>query len=302
VSARVLITGAGGFVGAYLAEGLAAAGLAVTGFDRRFDAGTRERLAGIDLVEAELTREALDALGGFDLVIHGAAVTTAPSEFGLSDFAHVRHNCDLVLDALDFARSCGARDFVFISSSGVFGAEDSSRVLLETTPAHGKSAYAMAKRAGEIFVEGANGAGLRAIAVRLGPIYGPEEAERDTRRNLSPLRRWIDAGARGEPILVEIPDARRDWTFAPDLPGALLALLARQPAIKGIIHLTSGEAMDDADLALRIARHFGVACELANEPMGPVRVPMSSCRIRPDELYRWTPLQQGLSLMLEGRT
>lgn len=295
---RVLITGAGGFVGTCLAEGLAGAGLAVTGIDRQFDDAARARLAGVDCIACDLAGGVPEGLGAFDIVIHGAAITTGPGDLGLSDAAHLRLNCDLTLAALDFARACGARDFVFISSSGVFAAEDGGEVLLETMPANGGIPYALAKRAGEMFAEGLSGPGLRAVAIRLGPIYGEGEAVRPTRRNLSPLRRWIDAGLDGTPILVESPQSRRDWTYGPDLPHALLALLDHEPAISGVYHLTSGEAIGDVELAQRIASHFGVAMIAQDPPAFAARKPMSSARIAPEDLYGWTPLSTGLSRLM----
>jgi hypothetical protein len=47
------------------------------------------------LCEAALTKAALEPLGGFDLVIHGAAITTAPDEFGATaiDHAGATPNC-----------------------------------------------------------------------------------------------------------------------------------------------------------------------------------------------------------------
>jgi UDP-glucose 4-epimerase len=298
MTTRALITGAGGFVGTYLAEGLAAAGVEVTGFDRSFDPAARARLGAVRLVEGALTKAALHGLGTFDLVIHGAAITTPPAAFGLSDVGFIKANCDLLFDCLDFAVACGARDFVFISSSGVFEAEDAEGVLLETTPASATSPYAVAKRAGEVVTDAANDRGLRAIAIRLGPIYGPGETVRDTRVSMSPIRRWIDAGSGGQPIVVELPDASRDWTYGPDLPGALLALLGQQPPLSGVFHLTSGEAIDDLSLAQRIAAHFGVECTIPRQA-GPTRVPMSSCRIAPEALHHWTPLSTGLAKLLE---
>ncbi|MGV3650603.1 MAG: NAD-dependent epimerase/dehydratase family protein [Devosia sp.] len=300
MSRRVLITGAGGFVGTCLAEGLALAGLEVTGIDASFDAAARLRLSACRLIECDLSDGMPSGLGRFDIVIHGAAVTTSPEDFGLSPARHVKLNCDLTLAALDFAGECGASDFVFISSSGVFGAEDGDAVLLEDMSANGRIPYALAKRAGEMLAEGLAGPAIRAISIRLGPIYGEGEAVRETRRNLSPMRRWIDAGRRGAPVMVESPASHRDWTYGPDLPHALLALLDREPAISGVYHLTSGEAIADMDLARRIAAAFDVGVIAQDPPAFAPRKPMSSARIPPKSLYSWTPLATGLSRMMEA--
>ena len=84
--ARVLITGAGGFVGSHLAIGFAALGYQVTALDRGFDPATRSRLSGIGLTEADLG--APDALipdlGDGCTIIHAAALTTNPAAMGMT--------------------------------------------------------------------------------------------------------------------------------------------------------------------------------------------------------------------------
>lgn len=296
---RTLVTGAAGFVGRFIAAGLRDLGHAVTCLDRGFDAVARQHLNGLHLVEADLARDPLPVLDRFDLVIHGAAITTADPALGLSEMATIRANCDMVLAALELAAACVASDFVFLSSSGVFEAKDADGVLTERTPARSTLPYAVAKRAGELFVEAANSPVLRALAVRLGPIYGPGERANLTRRHVSPIQRWLDAARRGETIVVDLPLARRDWTFAPDLPVALVNLLALQPALSGVVHLTSANAVDDLELAAQIAAAFGVG--VVRQENATRRLPMTSDRIDLAALTDWTPLQTGLARMMEAQ-
>lgn len=296
---RALVTGAGGFVGSFLAEGFIAAGHDVVAFDRAFDSPVRARLAGATLVEAAINAEALGELESVDLVIHGAAITTTPSALGLSEIEHIRLNCNALLDVVAFARDCGARDFISLSSSAVFDTVDGMGSFLETTSAKATSGYALAKRAGEVLVQTLENASIRALSVRLGSIYGPGERSRHSRQNVSLIKRWVDAASAGEPIVVDSPCSRRDWTYGPDLPGATLALLARQPTVSGLFHLTAGEAIDDAELGQLIAEHFGVDCRIDQELGFSKRLPMSSERVAPQELYDWTPLEQGLATVME---
>ena len=293
MSRRVLITGAGGFVGAHLAEGFVALGDAVTAFDRSVDVPTRRRLKGATLCEAALTTAALEPLGGFDLVIHGAAITTAPDEFGVTALEHIRRNTELLLASLEHAVTTGAKDFVFLSSSGVF-APGVADVLVETTPALARIPYAVAKRAGEVIIEGADR--LRAIAVRLGPVYGPHEQSRATRRQVSVVRRWLLAAHDGAPIVVASPDTERDWTFAPDLARAIDALLAQTPPVAGVVHLAAPGSIRDAELARLIAGQGEIV--VAPDHLPPRR-PMRSTRLDLAALIDWTPLAAGLKRTAE---
>jgi nucleoside-diphosphate-sugar epimerase len=294
-----LVTGAAGFVGGFLAAGLGDLGHDVTGLDMRFDPVARTRLAGIRLVEADLVAGGVPPLGAFDLVIHGAAITTPDPALGIGDMAALRANCDMTLAALDYARACGAADFVFLSSSGVFRSEDAGLELLESTPAAATLPYAIAKRAGELFVEMAQSVSLRGLAVRLGPIYGPGERPSATRRYVSPVSRWLDEAAGGQAVLVDMPLSRRDWTFGPDLPAAIVNLLSLRPALRGVVHLTSAEAIDDVELARQIADTFGV--DLVHSASTSRRLPMASERIDLAALTDWTPLYLGLARTMEAR-
>jgi UDP-glucose 4-epimerase len=292
VSRAVLITGAGGFVGSHLAEGFLDLGHQVTALDQHFDAPTRARLAGASLVEAPLTRDTLRNLqGSFDLMIHGAAITTPAETLGISELAHLKINLDLLVDALDFAVERSVEAFVFLSSSGVFFGTDLAEVR-ESTEAQGRGAYALAKRAGELIVDGFGAQEFSTLIVRLGPVYGPHETSRATRKLPSLVRRWLDAVDANQPIFVESPASRRDWTFAPDLARAIDRLVEGRTT--GVLHLTSGQVLSDLALAEAIAAmHPGATIETASSP-GALRVPMVSERADLSS-FSWTPLDVGLA-------
>ena len=295
----VLITGAGGFVGSHLAQGFLAMGDAVVALDRAFDTATRQRLNGGLIVEQALTASAFSHLPKIDLVIHAAAITTPPDDLGISDAAHIEGNVSLLTTCLDFATRHGVSDFVFVSSSGVFAPEDGSGIHLETTPATSRLPYAMAKRAGEAATKGANSGSLRALSIRLGPIYGPNETQRDSRRIVSQIRRWLDAAGRGEPIIVTMPDEHRDWTFAPDLAPALSRLLAIEPKLTGIIHLTSADIIANLDLAQAVAALVDGSSVVSAPTDATPRLPMASVRLDMPSFYPWTSLTAGLQQTLE---
>lgn len=291
----VLVTGAGGFVGSHMVEGFAAMGDTVIALDAEFDLATRARLSEVELIEARLTVDVLADHRAVDLVIHGAAITTPPEEFGITPQQHIDINIALLNTALRLAIQHRAADFVFISSSGVFSLEDGEDVQLESTQPTATMPYAAAKRAGEAATDAANSATMRAISIRLGPIYGPHEASRGTRKIVSQVRRWLDRVESDQPIVVEMPEERRDWTFAPDLPRALDALLAIEPKVSGVVHLTSANIVSNLELANLIANLVDNA-EVSVAPSGhSPRLPIASDRLDLAALCAWTSLDAGLS-------
>ncbi|WP_375599693.1 NAD-dependent epimerase/dehydratase family protein [Devosia sp. Naph2] len=295
---RVLITGAGGFVGSHLAEGFRALGDEVFGVDRLFDQKTRRRLDGIAFIETDLLRSDGPELPHADLVIHGAAITTPPDGTMLPDGAHLAANLALTDEVLRHAIACGAKDFVFVSSSGVFSAEDGEGIHLESTSATARLPYAEAKRAGEKSADAIRE--LRAISVRLGPIYGPHEHPRDTRAVVSSVRRWLNMAISHEAMVVDMPAERRDWTFAPDLPFALDALLKKKPQARGVFHLTSGEAVANIDLARMICDLVPEAQIVIGDTTRIELFPMGSDRLDLSALFEWTTIPTGLARILSA--
>lgn len=296
----VLITGAGGFVGSALAEAEMAAGHVVLATDMAFDADTGARLSAARLIEGRLP-EALAQLSGIvvDVVIHAAAITADPARFGLTKAAHLRANASLLLEALDWARSRGAGRFVFLSSSGVFGVATDAQTVDEYTPATATDPYSAVKRAGEIMLTGAAESGFETVALRLGPVFGPHEAVRPTRPTPSLVARMSAAAQDTREITVPAPDARRDWTYLPDIARAVGRLLDYAGALPPLLHLTSGRALSDLELAQAIAAHRpGVQVRTAPDaPAHPPRPVMISAVSSPLDGFDWTPVSAALGMM-----
>ena len=180
----VVITGAGGFLGAHAVAAARARGLAVRAVLRRAlappslpwgdDPGVQTVTADLATPEgaAALVR-ALDGAGG---VIHAAAALAA------DDAGHARDTLAptrAVIDALT-AVGPGAPTLVLVSSISVYGmaALPAGAALDETVPLepdpHLRDAYARAKLAQEAMaVRAAQEGGLVIRVLRPGAVYGP---------------------------------------------------------------------------------------------------------------------------------
>lgn len=299
MTGRATLTGAGGFVGGQIAAGLLAAGWRVAAVDLSFDGAARLRLQGADLVEADLAAGFPD-LPRADLMIHAAALTTDARTLGITPAAHLRANHAPLLAALDHATATRPGAFVFLSSTGVFAPADGDPDLTDACRPTAIHPYAAAKRAGELLVPAALAGTCPAHVVRLGHLYGPGEAARPTRVNLSLVRRWCDAAGQGEALTVPADDPRRDWTWAPDLAPALLRLAASAPADRPL-HLASGHILSDGALARLIAR-FHPGTVLRAGPAAGAKPPAIASRIPALDGLRWTAPEAGLAALLAETT
>jgi UDP-glucose 4-epimerase len=165
---RVLVTGASGFSGSYVARTLAEGGHDVLGLHRGespFLARLAE-VAGVRLVRKDLA-EAAALAGPFDAVVHTAATSPAP---GIDSARIVRDNIGGTTALIEAAARWGCRAFVFFSSLSVYG-DVAGPVLDETSPIVNPDPYGMSKAIGERLL--AEQAHVPAIALRLPGVIGP---------------------------------------------------------------------------------------------------------------------------------
>ena len=293
---RVLVTGAGGFVGRALAQGFAELGWEVVGLDRASPAGWAHH--GIDWVTADLADEGVPPdVADADLVVHAAWVTTDPGTLGVTPAAYVALNLRPLLAVLDFAARTNPAAFVFLSSSGVFAAEDAAEGLTDTDHPTGSAPYAAAKRAGELLVRAALNEGTAVHVVRLGYLFGPGEAARPSRTGVSLVARWLAAARDGQELAVRSDDPTRDWTFTPDLAEAVERVVNGSVAGHPV-HLGSPHALSDSALAALIAAGVPGSETVTVPASGRVKPPMIPSDIPALRGFDWTDPRAGLQALL----
>jgi len=223
---KVLVTGAGGFLGSYLVEQLLAQGHQVRGLTRR----NPSRLAGlgIEVVEADLRdrRAVVDACRGVQIVFHTAAV------IGLwGPWKHFyRTNTQGTEHVVEGCRTHGVGRLVYTSSPSVTF-DGTSQAGVDESVGYSRRwlcHYPRSKALAEQCVLGANGRdGLLSCALRPHLIWGPRDPHLVprliARARAGRLRRIGDGTNRIDTVYVENAAAAHVQAADALVPGSPVA-------------------------------------------------------------------------------
>jgi UDP-glucuronate 4-epimerase len=232
----ILVTGAAGFIGAYVCRALKDRGDAVVGIDSFNDYYDpqlkRDRVAAlcadIDIRQIDLTdRGALEAL--FDEVQPSRVVhlgAQAGVRYSLTNpHAYVDSNLIGFVNMLELCRHRGVQHLVYASSSSVYGDSAKPPFSEDQRVDQPRSLYAATKAANELMAHTyAHLYGLRATGLRFFTVYGPWG-----RPDMAPLL-FSRAVLAGRPIEVfNHGRMRRDFTFIDDIVAGVVGALDHPP-------------------------------------------------------------------------
>jgi UDP-glucuronate 4-epimerase len=246
---KVLVTGAAGFIGSHLAEKLANRGDEVVGLDNFNDyydpakkRANETRLAAypnFEMVEADIRdRESMLSLfenENFEAVAHLAAMAGVRNAVKYPDL-YVDVDYVGTQNLMDGARFNEVGNFVFASTSSVYGATKQIPFLESDPCDRPLQPYAAAKRAAEILGHSYHYLyGLNFTALRFFTVYGPN-GRPDMMAYLV-----ADSATKGiEVPLYEGGQMYRDWTYVDDTTDGIVAAIDR-PLGYEIINLGRGK-------------------------------------------------------------
>jgi len=294
---RVIITGAAGFIGSNIVTACLDAGWRVYAVDRR---EAKPAFAG--LPSGRLQQIASDCSDlpplNAELLIHAAAITATPEERGETPEANLRANLDPLFSVMEYAGRQRIARAIFISSAAVFGNAPSMSIA-ESAPKQPRAVYGLAKSIMEDAVETLRATRQRDfVCVRLGAIYGPNEIARSTRPKLSLVAQMIGAALNHSEIVVQRPRERRQWTYAPDIGRALIALADADVLEHGLLNLAGDERRSNLEVAREIAELVGGLSVSIDQEEAPEAGAsgvgwLDNSRVRDDIGFSdWTPMSE----------
>lgn len=295
---KVLVTGGAGFIGSHLVDRLLCEEWQVTvvdNFDPFYDVRRKEaNIAGhLENPCYCLIREDIRNLaalqtklsGQFDVIVHLAAKAgVRPSIQNPSEYQAV--NVLGTQNLLELARQWGVKQFVFASSSSVYGINpnvpwrETDQVLLPI------SSYAATKVAGELLGHVYSHLyGIRFIGLRFFTVYGPRQ-----RPDLAihKFARLIQQ-ERAIPVYGD-GSTKRDYTFIDDIITGITAAMQYRKTDYEIINLGNNQPVKLLQLIRTLEDTLQKKAQIQWLPQQPGDVPQTcACVEKADRLLGYCP-------------
>lgn len=305
---RVLVTGAGGFIGSHLAERLVELGAEVRALVRYTSMGSAGWLdtspyrREMEIIRADITdREMVGrAVRGTEVVFHLAALIGIPYSYHAPE-SYVRTNVEGTLVVLQAALACDVGRVVHTSTSEVYGT--ARRVPIdEDHPLQAQSPYSATKIAADKLAESFHlSFGLPVTTLRPFNTYGPRQSARAV------IPAIITQCLTGDVVRLGSLHPTRDLTYVADTVEGFIRAAQCVEAAGATINVGSGQETSIGDLARMITELAGrpVAIETQEERVRPAtseveRLLADNRRAR--ALLGWTPqtsLTDGLQRTIE---
>jgi UDP-glucuronate 4-epimerase len=280
---HALVTGGAGFIGSHLVDSLLADNWRVTAFDNFdvfYDPAIKEanicahtanplyRLVRGDLLDATTLGSLAET--PYDVIVHLAArAGVRPSIADPVGYQNVNVTGTQML--LEFARRIGTRQFVFASSSSVYGVNprvpwrEDDHVLQPISP------YASTKVSGELLGHVYSHLyDIRVIALRFFTVYGPRQ-----RPDLA-IHKFARLMLEGRPIPVfGDGGTSRDYTFIDDVVKGIRAAMSYAGSMYEVINLGNTRTVQLSEMIAGLERALGVSARIERHPDQPGDVPQT---------------------------
>lgn len=264
---KVLVTGAGGFIGSHLTEKLSASGYNVKAFvhynsrnswgwlDSSACKKHIEVISG-DIRDADIVRHALRDV---EIVFHLAALIGIPYSY-YSPEAYVDTNIKGSLNILQAAKDSGVKRVIITSTSEIYGTAQSVPIS-ETHPINPQSPYAATKAAADLLAMSFyRSFDLPIVIIRPFNTYGPRQSARAiipaVITQILSNQKKIKLGALSP---------TRDLTYVEDTVDGFIRAGECASAIGEIINLGTNSEISIGNLTRLISKHLNCDIKIKSE-------------------------------------
>lgn len=279
----ILITGCAGFIGSHLTRSLLTRGESVIGIDNLNDyynpLWKQQNMADFvssqqfSFIQGDITDfsflQQIQIDQPISAIIHLAARAGVRPSIQEPQL-YVDVNIGGTTNLLEFAKLRGIPQFLFASSSSVYG-NQSSAPFKEGDPANSPiSPYAATKKAGEMLVQTyAHLYGIQSTCLRFFTVYGP-----GGRPDMAPYL-FTKALFDGEPIR-QFGDGttQRDYTYIADIVQGVIAALDL-PKPFAIYNLGNNQTVSLRDFIATLEEISGMTANIVQEDPKPGDVPLT---------------------------
>lgn len=252
---KILITGANGFIGSYLASWFLQKGDAVIASSRRFDASTKALLSQATLLELDvLDKAALDNLTvSADVIIHTA---TANDIISKDTGKGIELSAVGTKNILDFAIRNNISKVVVFSTLQVYGTELVGEIN-EDSPLHYQNDYGLNHLFGEMYAEMYSRQGkLKTVTVRPSNVYGRILTDAFNRWSLVPGCFCREAFESGTITIKSSGLQMRNFVNLQNLSRAVDSILQHFPDNYECFNLASSRANTMVEVAQKVKQVY----------------------------------------------
>lgn len=300
---RFLVTGGAGFLGAALANRLAAEGHRVYALDDLSNGDDARLDPRIEFTKGDVDNVPLlwSLLQNVDCAYHLAARVSVPQSI-LYPREYARVNVGGTVSLMEAMRDTGVGRVVFTSSGAVYGNQPRQPVR-EDDPPHPDSPYAVSKWSAEQYIRTIGDLwGLETVALRIFNAYGPGQSLPVSHAPVVP--RFLQQALTGGSLIVFGDGTKtRDYVFVDDVVDALVAAATTRGLDNEIINIGSGRETSVNELIACMERVLGRRFNVIANPEKPGGVPRLTADIsRARDMLGFRPkvgLEDGLRLILE---